>query len=824
MIELHLVNFRCYREKTFTFNIVGSTLISGKSGHGKSTILLAMLFALYNKGGKENETYGGEKKTKVKTKVTFIFNENFKIVRMRNPSHLVFNDVYENDVAQQMIYKIFGKNFDVIGYIPQDTTDSFLNKKAMDKRDFLESTKFENENLPEKKSQIDALVKEYKQQMEKTATKLETTKSFLMEKPTEVKFPLGKKKDIQFSIEQEKKRFESTKNQIANAKTRFSKLQKRLNELRVAKTFIESKDENINQICSQLESLSLEMGNLDDYIGDEQVAVYQQRLQARKHHSQLYHLISQRDADERKLNTMKENEILELTSSIEAIERELWTTYTKEEALELIQTNEDVLKDLSKIKSLKEKKKANLYDIPTLEKKKIEVSHQLDIAKNDLQRLAVLICPGCDAELLLHNGSLIPCEISESSGGGNNKNKTSLMKLIQTLGNELNQIDVQILHQKEAVEKNHALDLDIESILSQYEEELDEDELRSDFNEVNAYYKSQISLEKKRNDLKHKIENEEFSASFKASIKEMAKLNGQIQKLRSVMGGDVADDENDGKEEEEEDEEMLRDIISENQQKKSRLEHLKKQVHSQTELKNKLLSQVEDYKTQFLEKYASLDDEAELLTECETLKTQQKECEVKHEEHRMNLQLIDDYLNYKKALEGYNEHLTKITLLEEELKVDSQYYTQSKILKQDIIEAELIALTNTINELNSMTNVYLQEFFDDPIFVNLSCFKEDRKKNEKPEINIEIKYKDMDCTLSSLSGGEYARVNLAFTLSLAQMFKTPMLLLDETMSALDEETADMVFKSIRRHFKHIPVISILHQVTSEGYFDQVIKL
>lgn len=823
MIELYVENFRCYRQKTFTFNVVGNTLISGKSGDGKSTILMAMLFALYNKGGKENETYGGEKKTKVKTKVIFIFNENFKIVRSRNPSHLVFNDVYENDVAQQMIYKIFGKNFDVIGYIPQDTTDSFLNKKAMDKRDFLESTKFENENLPEKKNQIDALVKEYKQKMEKTATKLETTKSFLMDKPTEVKFPLGKKKDIQLSIDNEKKRFESTKNQIANTKSQFAKLQKRLNELRIAKTFLTSKDENINQICSQLESLSLEMGAFDDYIGDEQVALYQQKLQARKHHSQLYHLISQRDADERKLNTMRENEILELTSSMEAIERELWMTYSKEEALELIQTNEDVLKDLSQIKTLREKKKAILYDIPSLEKKKNEASHQLEMAKNDIQRLAVLICPSCDAEVLLHNGSLIPCEIiSESSTG--NKNKAALMKLIQTLGNEINHIDVQIIQHKEAVEKNNALDLEIKSILSQYEEELDEDELRSDFNEVSAYYKSQISLEKKVNDLKHKIKNEEFSASFKASIKEVTKLNGQIQKLRGVMGGDVVDDENDENDDEDEDEEMLRDIINENQQKQSRLEHLKKQIHSQTELKNKLLTQVEDYKTRFLEKYASLDDESVLLSECETLKTQQKEYEAKHEEHRINLQLIDDYLTYKKALEGYNEHLTKITLLEEELKVDSHYYTQAKIFKQDIIEAELIALTNTINELNSMTNVYLQEFFNDPIFVNLSCFKEDRKKNEKPEINIEIKYKDMDCSLSSLSGGEYARVNLAFTLSLAQMFKTPMLLLDETMSALDEETADMVFKSIRRHFKQIPVISILHQVTSEGYFDQVIKL
>ena len=201
MIILELENFRCYKEKTFTFNNFGNSLISGKSGEGKSTILLAILFALYNTGGKEIETYC-EKKTSKKTKtiVTFIFNENFKITRTRNPTHLVYNGVYENDVAQLMINEIFGKNFNVIGYIPQDTTHSFLNKKPTEKRDFLESLKFENEHLTEKKEQADALVKEYKQKMEHTMTKLETTKSLLMEKPEEVKFPLGKKKDIPAAI------------------------------------------------------------------------------------------------------------------------------------------------------------------------------------------------------------------------------------------------------------------------------------------------------------------------------------------------------------------------------------------------------------------------------------------------------------------------------------------------------------------------------------------------------------------------------------------------------------------------------------------------
>lgn len=821
MITLDLENFRCYIQKTFTFNNFGNVLIAGKSGEGKSTILLAILFALYNTGGKENETYS-EKKTKVKTKVTFIFNENFKITRSRNPSHLVFNDVYENDVAQQMINEIFGKNFHVIGYIPQDSKDSFLKKSAPDKRDFLESLKFENEHLNEKKEQADALVKEYKQKMEKTSTKLETTKSFLMEEPEEVKFPLGKKKDIPAAIEKENIRFRSAKNTIANAKSRIAKLQKRLSELQIANTFISSKDDNINQICSQLENLSLEMTHHhEDYIGDEKIEFYQQKLQKMRNNSQLYALISQRDADELKMNTMRETEITALTSAIENIEKELWTTYTKEEALELIQSNEDVLKDLAKIKALREKKVAP-KDVKSLENKKSDVTTRLENTKVELQRLDVLNCPKCKCEVLLHNGSLIECDVKEIEKANSGiKNKAVLCKQIQACGNELKQLDFEILQQQEFAKKNIALDIEIDSIISQYEEnELpNENELRDDLTEMQAYYKSQISLERKLGELKDKIKNEEFSPSYKASVKELAKLNSQIQKLRNVVG-----EENEEEEEEDDDEDTLRDIIHENQQKKSKIQQLKKQFNSQNEIKVKLVAQVEEYKANFLEKYSSLDDEADIISQIENSKLEIKEAEIKQEEHRVNLEIINDYLKYKKDYQVYVDHLAKIHLLEEELHIDSQYFTQAKILKQDLIEAELIALSNTVNEINSFANLYLQEIFDYPIFANLSCFKEDKKKNEKAQINLEIKYKDMECTLSSLSGGEYARVNLAFTLSLAQMFKTPILLLDETMASLDEETADIVFKCIRRHFKHIPVISILHQVTSEGYFDQVIKL
>ena len=144
-------------------------------------------------------------------------------------------------------------------------------------------------------------------------------------------------------------------------------------------------------------------------------------------------------------------------------------------------------------------------------------------------------------------------------------------------------------------------------------------------------------------------------------------------------------------------------------------------------------------------------------------------------------------------------------------------------MKQHILEAESIAVSHIVDNINFHASNYLNEFFiDNPISVNLSCFKEVKKTN-KPQINVEVFYKEMQCDLNTLSGGELARVILAFTLSLAEIFNSPLLLLDEICASLDEEMTTIVFTSIKEHFKDIPILAISHQCT-EGIFDKVIKL
>jgi ABC-type multidrug transport system fused ATPase/permease subunit len=73
-----------------------------------------------------------------------------------------------------------------------------------------------------------------------------------------------------------------------------------------------------------------------------------------------------------------------------------------------------------------------------------------------------------------------------------------------------------------------------------------------------------------------------------------------------------------------------------------------------------------------------------------------------------------------------------------------------------------------------------------------------------------------------LSGGELARVVLAFTIAFAEMCDAKFLLLDECLAALDHTTTEKVVKCIRNEFDGT-VIFVAHQTTT-GVFDSVLNL
>ena len=84
-------------------------------------------------------------------------------------------------------------------------------------------------------------------------------------------------------------------------------------------------------------------------------------------------------------------------------------------------------------------------------------------------------------------------------------------------------------------------------------------------------------------------------------------------------------------------------------------------------------------------------------------------------------------------------------------------------------------------------------------------------------------YKGVESDLDSLSGGERQRVLLAFTMALAEIYKSPFLLLDECTSNLDQEFTETVINGIKDVYNGELVILIAHQVVT-GKFDSILSL
>ena len=169
-----LKNFRCYENVTFTFDDNGLSLLYGKSGKGKSSILMAINFALFGIGNKV------VRRGETSCYVEMQFGD-MKVVRTKRPNRLIVNDIYEDEVAQNIINEKFGITFNNTGYIEQNATNSFIMMTPADKLQFLEKFAFQNVNLGDIKIRCKSLIARREMELKKTIALLESAISYLKE-------------------------------------------------------------------------------------------------------------------------------------------------------------------------------------------------------------------------------------------------------------------------------------------------------------------------------------------------------------------------------------------------------------------------------------------------------------------------------------------------------------------------------------------------------------------------------------------------------------------------------------------------------------------
>lgn len=183
--------------------------------------------------------------------------------------------------------------------------------------------------------------------------------------------------------------------------------------------------------------------------------------------------------------------------------------------------------------------------------------------------------------------------------------------------------------------------------------------------------------------------------------------------------------------------------------------------------------------------------------------------------------LLKTIQTYEKQCEAFKQwsKVSDLKIKEDELLVS---YPRSVKLQSLLKRAERMAIEEMVDKINTHAQLYIENFFQENISVSLVFDKCGGKSVENNKLSVEIFHNGHQSDLSSLSGGELARVVLAFTIALAEINNVKLLLLDECVSSLDQDTTTTVIDSIRKNFDGM-IICIAHQTTT-GVFDYVLDL
>jgi exonuclease SbcC len=396
-MNLKLKNFRCYENATFNFDDNGLTLLYGKSGNGKSSILMAINFCLFGIGTKIIRR--GETACSVEMQFG-----DLKVIRTKRPNRVIVNDIYEDEVAQNIINEKFGVTFNNTGYIEQNATNSFIMMTPADKLQFLEKFAFQNINLGDIKIRCKSLLARREMELKKTSAMLESAISYLKEidEPIPIEFPLKcNNKDV--AIKNEEIHYKNCEIRIKKSKHIISKTQEELGDLRVLNTYLNSKYENIDNLIESIKHMSIEKDEIE-YIGDDELENYKNILNNLISLKEINILKDRLKIDEEKIEKMKQTEINDFETEIEKNELHLWEQYTKEEAEEIINDLKTSVKDACQISFLR--KQICKIDIVVFEKQRNELktlSHNYDekqVLYEKLKKQKIFYkCPSCDKTL-----------------------------------------------------------------------------------------------------------------------------------------------------------------------------------------------------------------------------------------------------------------------------------------------------------------------------------------------------------------------------------------------------------------------------------------
>lgn len=809
-MKIRLVNFLCYSDTTFDFGNEGLTLISGPSGTGKTSILRGVFFALFGTGNKL-QSYG-----KTSTRVELQFDK-ISIVRTKRPNRLVVNDVHEDEAGQEIINRYFGNTYKTTGYIQQSNLSSFILKSPNDKLEMLEMFSCRDVQISDIKKRLKVEMLSARDELTSVTSQLNMITQILTEtkKPTTVVFPIkcsGKQRDK--VIKNEGIRY---KNSGVLIKKEVRKLERSQTELVATKVLDANTESQQNRVSELEEQISTGITEKSEMSTGDLLEHYQTMLTAVNARQDVYDLRTRYSKTLLELEKLTEDETKNMNALVTEWSNSLYTEYSIEDLSSTISDTKSIIRDCQNLQQLESGMIApELVDIDDLINKINTKETLLEKRRKDYQSLEAAQntykCPSCSSLLKMKGVILHKCEDDIQTVSGDldsvQDDINCLTRDVRKLNKERSKYD----HRRADREETEA---QINDILKQYEESPVLEELEGDLEYLLDYKASQKELSKKLDKLTSKIESGEMSSACEMFKKKVSQLRRKLDQLEG--------DSRVGESLEIEDRDLLTTLIDKEKDDKLSMRNLCKNIKRMEDELINTISEVSRKSEIHIETYGKVRSVNHIETYVKKYKDEISRLNVKREEHASNIEKIEEWQRYQEKLIAYKKLVTQADQLSHKEKEDRKKYGAMMTLKQKILEAESLVLLNIIDIINTHARTYLDAFFpDNPISVQLTPFKT-TKKTTKPSISVQIEYKGMECDMHMLSGGELSRVVLAYTLALAEMFNTPLLMLDECTASLDQDMTGVVFDAIRDNFSGKLVLIIAHQVIS-GTFDKVVKL
>jgi len=813
-MKIHFQNFRCYSNHEFDLGLQGLTLLSGPSGIGKTTIMLGINFALFGKGTK----LISEGKTSCKVTLDCF---GIKIVRSKGPNKLSVyytDNLFEGDAAQSVIDNKFSKIFDVIGYISQNDSGSFILKRPLEKLEFLERFACSGIDMIALKKEIKELLLMETTRLKEIQSKIDAIEELhkTLQKPTKIPFPLGKKKDKEKSIKNELIRLSNTEKSIKHISTKLDLFTKELNDVNLLNSQVTIWESTIEEVKTKIDDREVVISN-STFIGEEQLEIYQEDLEILISQRRLAFIQEKYDEKKLLLSSLMDNEEREIQERIIQIDEELQEEYSEEKLNVLIsevRKKQDDLRSLEHLESKISHNKVTGKDIEIIELKLSENSKELEKMEELSEKLKlqkeIYKCPSCDSAVKIEGTKLILVKDCIQNEGDLDALLHNISSKKKEIGKVQKELTVSSMKRKIYLEAKE----EMKELKSKYTKLESMEELTDLLQEYRDSKTKRNKLNHEKKEKLNRLENKIYSKSIKQLEIELQSDGKRLAKLskNKELSRQTEKTENE-----------LINIIKKQEKEKEIIDRSLNEINAYKKELEKLMQLIKSKQNLHRSKYKKMRtvDEVNMLLQKYT--QQLNDLEQAKLIHLENKSKIDEYKKYQEKLEEYNRIIDTIGKYKVQEKIYLDKVETIDKFKRKVNEAENLSLESVINSINCHAQTYLDQFFqEDPISVILIPFKE-TKTSKKPQIVVDIEYKGIKSDLSMLSGGETSRVVLAFTLALGEIFNTPLILLDECTSSLDQELTSTIISALRDSFKDKLVIVIAHQCVT-GLFDQVVKL